>query len=97
MEEAVRKQRVPRGGRKIGAPLGTRLNRREGRAGSAMALQVAKVRSNNRGPEGAADERTCNSGSTAGEGRHRPKPFQKWVLEERTVLWNCRRRRRKRA
>ena len=37
-----------------------------------MPLHMAKVRSDNRGPEGAADERARNSESTAGEGRHRP-------------------------
>ena len=37
-----------------------------------MPLHMAKVRSDNRGPKGAADERTRNSESTAGEGRHRP-------------------------
>ena len=51
----------------MGAPLGTRLIRREGRAGSAMPLHVAKVRSGNRGPEGAADERARKPGSTAGD------------------------------
>ena len=34
-----------------------------------------KVRSDNRGPEGAADERARNPGSAAGEGRHRTKPL----------------------
>ena len=41
----------------------------EGRAGSAMPLHVAKVRSGNRGPEGVTDERARKPGSTAGEGR----------------------------
>ena len=27
------------------------------------------------GPEGAADERACKLGSSAGEGRHRTKPL----------------------
>ena len=35
----------------------------------------AKVWSDNRRSEGAADERARKPGSTAGEGRHRPKPF----------------------
>ena len=59
----------------MGAPLGTRIIRREGRAGSAMPLHMAKVRSGNRGQEGAADERARKPGSTAGEGRHRTKPL----------------------
>ena len=63
MEEVVRKQRVPRGRGKVDAPLGARLIRREGRAGSAMPLHVAKVRSGNRGPEGAADERHSSLGA----------------------------------
>ena len=52
----------------MGAPLGTRLIR-------AMEGHVAQVRSDSRGPEGAADERARKSGSTVGEGRHRPKPL----------------------
>ena len=59
----------------MGAPLGTRLMRRKGRAGGAMLLHMAKVRSGNRGPEGAADERARKLGSTAGERRHRTKPL----------------------
>ena len=57
----------------MGAPKGTRLVRREGRARGTMPLHMAKVRSDTRGPEGAADERACESGSTAREGRHRTK------------------------
>ena len=38
-----------------------------------MPLHVAQVSCDNRGPEGAADERARKSASTAGEGRHRPK------------------------
>ena len=71
-----------------------------GQSGKRHAAHVAKVRSNNRGPEGAANERTGKSGSTAGEARHRPKPpvpVVGRVLEEQTVLWNCWRRRQKRA
>ena len=75
MEEVVGKRRVPSWGGKMGAPMGTRLIRREGRAGSAMPLHMAKVRSDNKGPEGAADERARKPGSTAGEGRHRTKPL----------------------
>ena len=45
----------------MGAPMGTRLVRREGRAASAMP--------------GPADERARKPGSTKGEGRHRTKPF----------------------
>ena len=41
----------------MGAPMGTRLIRREGRARGATPLHMAKVRSGNRGPEGSADER----------------------------------------
>ena len=59
----------------MGAPMETRLIRREGRAGGAMPLHMAKVRSDNRGPEGAADGRAPKPGSTAGEGRHRTKPL----------------------
>ena len=59
----------------MGAPKGTRLVRREGRARGTMPLHMAKVRSDTRGPEGAADERACKSGSTAREGRHRTKPL----------------------
>ena len=59
----------------MGAPMGTRLIRREGRAGGAMPLLMAKVRSDNRGPEGAADERARKPRSAAGEGRHRTKPL----------------------
>ena len=59
----------------MGAPMGTRLSSREGRARGAMPLHMAKVRSDNRGPEGAADERARKPGSTAGEGRHRTKPL----------------------
>ena len=40
-----------------------------------MPLHVAKIRSDNRGQEGAADERARKPGSTAGEGRHRTKPL----------------------
>ena len=40
-----------------------------------MPLLLAKVRSDNRGPEGAADERARKPGSMAGEGRHRTKPL----------------------
>ena len=57
MEEVVGKRRVPSGEGKMGAPLGTCLIRREGRARGAMPLHMVKVRSDNRGPEGAADER----------------------------------------
>ena len=59
----------------MGAPMGTRLIEREGRARGAMPLQMAKVRSDNSGPEGVADERARKPGSTAGEGRHRTKPL----------------------
>ena len=59
----------------MSAPLGTRLIRREGRAGSVMPLHMAKVRSGSRGPEGVADERARKPGSTTGEGRHRTKPL----------------------
>ena len=59
----------------MGAPVGTRLIRREGRAGSAIPLHMAEVRSDNRGTEGAADERARKPGSPAGEGRHRTKPL----------------------
>ena len=40
-----------------------------------MPLHVAKVRSGNKGPGGAVDERARKPGSTAGEGRHRNKPL----------------------
>ena len=40
-----------------------------------MPLHMATVRSDNRGSEGAADERARKPGSTAGEGRHRTKPL----------------------
>ena len=59
----------------MGAPLGTRLIRREGRAGSTIPLHMAEVRRGNRGTEGAADERARKPGSTVGEGRHRTKPL----------------------
>ena len=59
----------------MGAPVGTRLIRREGRAGSAIPLHMAEVRSDNRGTESAADERARKPGSPAGEGRHRTKPL----------------------
>ena len=82
----------------MGVPLGTRLIRREGRAGSAMQLHLAEVRSGNRGLEGATDERARKPGSTAGEGRHRTKPLVPEVSPGgTTVLWNCWCRRRKRA
>ena len=82
--EVVRKQSVPSGRGEMGAPLRTRLIRREGRAGSAMPLHVAHVRSDNRAPEGAADERERKFGSTVGEGCHRPKPFVPEVGPGRT-------------
>ena len=78
--------------------LRTCLIRREGRAGSAMPLQKAKVRSSNRGLEGTADERTSNSGSTAGDGRHRPKPLVPEVGPggtDRAVKLLARRRRKR--
>ena len=59
----------------MGAPKGTCLVRREGRARGTMPLHVAKVRSDTRGPEGAADERACKIRSTAREGCHRTKPL----------------------
>ena len=52
---------------------------------------MAKVRSGNRGPEGAADERTRLGA------RQESDVFQQWVLEELTVLWICWRKKRKRA
>ena len=71
----------------MGAPMGTCLIRREGRARGAMPLHKAKVRSDNRGPEGAAGERARKPGSTAGEDVTEPRhSFQKRVLDERTVL-----------
>ena len=75
MEEVVGKRRVPSWERKVGAPILTCLIRREGRARGAMPLHMAKVRSDNRGPEGVADERARKPGSTAGEGFHRTKPL----------------------
>ena len=59
----------------MGAPLGSRLMRREGRAGGAVRLHKAQVMCDNKGPEGAADERGRKPRSTAGEGRHRTKPL----------------------
>ena len=59
----------------MGAPKGTCLVRREGRARGTMPLHMAKVRSDTRGPEGAADERACKTRSTAREGCHRTKPL----------------------
>ena len=59
----------------MGAPMGTHFIRREGSAGGAMPLRMGKVRSDNKFPEGAADERARKLGSTAGEGRHRAKPL----------------------
>ena len=59
----------------MGAPMGMRLIKREGRARGAMPLHMAKVRSDNRGPKGAADERARKPRSAAGEGRHRTKPL----------------------
>ena len=47
----------------MGAPKGTCLVRREG-----MPLHMAKVRSDTRGPEGAADERACKTRSTVERG-----------------------------
>ena len=47
----------------MGAPTGTRLIRREGRASGAMPLHMAKVTT------------ARKPGSTAGEGRHRTKPL----------------------
>ena len=75
-------RRVPSWGGKMGAPMGTCLIRREGRARGAMSLHMAKVRSDNRGPEGAADERARRERDVT-EPSH---SFQKRVLEERTVL-----------
>ena len=86
VEEVVGKKRVPSWGGKVGAPMGTRLIRREGRAGGTMPLQMAKVRSDNRGPEGAADERARKPGSAAGEGRHRTKPL---IPEARPGRTDC--------
>ena len=74
-DRSRQKMQSPSGRGKVGAPLETRLIRRKGRAGSAMPLHMAKVRSGNRGPEGAADERARKPGSAAGEGRHRTKPL----------------------
>ena len=55
-----------------------------------MPLHMAKVRRDNKGPEGAPDERAHKPGSTVGGDVTDPShSFQKWVLEERTVLWNC--------
>ena len=51
----------------MGAPLGTRLIMREGRAGSTIPLHMAEVRRGNRGSEGAADERARKPGSPVGE------------------------------
>ena len=74
-KKIVRKQRVPSWGGKMGAPMGTRLNRREGRARGTTPLHMAKARSDTRRLERAVDERACTSGSTAREGRHRTKPL----------------------
>ena len=46
-----------------------------GRAVQETPLHMAKVRSGNRGAEGAADEGARKLGSTVGEGRHRTKPL----------------------
>ena len=73
VEEVVGKRSVPSWGGKMGAPLGTRLIRREGRAGSTIPLHLAEVRRGNRGSEGAADETARKPGSPVGEGRHRTK------------------------
>ena len=86
VEEVVGKRRVPSWGGKMGAPIGKRLIRREGRARGATPLLMAKVRSDNRGPEGAADERACKPGSTAGEGRHRTQPLVPEVGSRRNGL-----------
>ena len=42
----------------MAAPMGMCLIKREGRARGPMPLLLAKVRSDNRGPEGAANEST---------------------------------------
>ena len=79
---------VPSGRGKVGAPLRPRLIRREGRAGSAMPLLLAKVRSNNKGPEGASNK-SKQLWEYGGRGTSQTQAihsFQKWVLEERTVL-----------
>ena len=65
MKEVVRKYRVPSGRGKMGAPLGTRLIRRKGRAGSAMTSHVVQVRCDNRGPVRRMREHA----------RHRPNPL----------------------
>ena len=75
MEEVVRKQ-GPQWGRKNGRAIG---NAPGGRAEPEAPCHCIWHK-------GAADERTGNSGSTAGEGRHRPKPFVPEVGLEGT---NC--------
>ena len=86
VEEVVGKRRVPSWTRTMGAPLRTRRTTRKGRAGSAMPLHVAKVRSNNRGPEGVADERARKPGRRERDVTEPSRSFQKPVLEEQTVL-----------
>ena len=67
MEKVVGKRRVPSWGRKWARQWERASS--GGRAGGALPLHMAKVRSDNR--RRAADERAQKSGSTAGEGRHR--------------------------
>ena len=81
----------------MGAPLGTRLIKRECKARGTMPLHVAKVRSGNRGLN-VRRMRARKSGSTAGEGRHRTKPLVPEVGPGGTdCAVELLRRRRKRA
>ena len=67
MEEVVGKH-SPQWGRKNGRAMGIAPGEEEGQSVGAMPLHVAQVRCDNRGPEGAADERGRKPGSTAREG-----------------------------
>ena len=71
MEKSSEKRESPVG--KEGAPKGRRFIRREGRAKGTMPLHMAKVTSDTRGPEGAADERP--SAIDFGQFRLRPAFF----------------------
>ena len=53
----------------MGAPLGSRLVERKGRAGGAMPLHVAQVRCDCKGPESPSDERGRKPRGRAGKGR----------------------------
>ena len=75
-KKSLEKRRVLRWERKNGRAIGNAPQQEGGQSRKRfMPLHMAEVRSDNRGPEGAADERARKPGSTAGEGGHRTKPL----------------------